>query len=111
MSAPVQQESQTSDQSVEVKVLSLSGQLSQDQKRVLVRLDLSDASQRPDVELSLLDMEKNEITSAIILGVMSPSLSFTLHLGKYAPTLPVLVSARVRKGENEILDQKIETVQ
>jgi hypothetical protein len=94
----------------DARILSLSGEFTEDRKRVHVNLKLSDASDRPNVNLALIDPSGNEISKTVILEMMMPVLNFTLHLGKYSGELPIRVSAQVCKDEGALIDEKVELV-
>lgn len=94
-----------------VKIVEFQAELLPDHRRVHVCLELSDVSQRPDIELLLTDLEGHEIARSIILGTISLNLNFTLHLGKYDGGMPIKATARVSLNENILLDQKTLTVQ
>ncbi len=93
-----------------IRILSLVGKFAEDHKRVRVNLKLSDASERPTAHLALLDPDGNIISSAVVLDLLFPILTFTLHLEKYPAGLPVQVSVRICNDKDVLLDEKMETV-
>lgn len=92
------------------RILSLDAEFSEDHKRVLVRLKLSDAGERPTAYLALIDSQGKEIRSSIILELMFPVLNFTLHLGNYPTGSPVRIAARIVKDKEILLDEKTEVI-
>lgn len=92
------------------RIDSLSGILQEDGKRVRVTLTITDVSQRPNIELALLDAGHNEITRSIILGVMNTRLEFTLHLGKEADDSLIFVSAVIKNEDAALINERIEAV-
>ncbi len=94
----------------DARILSLSGEFTEDRKRVHVNLKLSDVSDRPTVTLALLDPSGNEISKTVILDMMMPVLNFTLHLRSYSEEFPIRISAQVCKDEDALIDEKVELV-
>ena len=92
------------------QIESLSGMLQEDGKRVRVTLTITDVSQRPNIELALLDAGHNEITRSIILGVMNTHLEFTLHLGKQADGSLIFVSAVIKNEDALVINERVEVV-
>jgi hypothetical protein len=93
------------------EVVSLSGKFFEDRKRVRVEFELSDVSQKPNVELSLVDQDTIELAHAVILGVCIRQMNFTLHLNKPSIDESIWVKALLRTDDNPFLDQRIEQVQ
>lgn len=93
------------------QVVALCGTFLDDHKRVRVEFELSDASQKPNVELSLIDQNNDTLAHTVILGVFDPRMHFTLHLGKHSGEKPVWVKALLRTDDNPCLDEKTEQVQ
>ncbi len=93
------------------KVVSLSGKFLDDRKRVRVEFKLSDVSQKPNVELSLVDQNSVELAHTVILGVLIRQMNFTLHLIKPSIDESVWVKALLRTDDNFCLDERTEQVQ
>lgn len=93
------------------KVISLCGRFLDDHQRVRVEFTLSDVSQKPNVELSLLDQSGIEISHTIILGIIDPQMHITLHLRNHRDENPVWVKALLSTGDIQCLDEKTEQVQ
>jgi hypothetical protein len=96
--------------SSETKIVEFQAELLPDHRRVHFCVKLSDVSQRPDLELLLIDLEGHEIARSIILGTIAPNLNFTLHLGSYEGSMPVKAIVRVSLNSNTLLDERTTTV-
>lgn len=97
--------------STEIEIVSLLGKFSDDHKRVRVEFELSDVSQKPNAELSLLDQDGTVMAHTVILGVLDRWMHFTLHLRKHPNEEPVWVKALLRTDDNQCLAEKTEQVQ
>ena len=86
-------------------ITSLTGTLSAELKRVRVSAEISDASSIPDIEIFLLDERKEEITSSVIIGVVSTHLDFSLHLRNAKPSA-LFVMAAVKSRDGQLTAQK-----
>lgn len=86
-------------------ISSLTGTLSADLKRVRVSFEISDVSSFPDIEILLLDERKEEITSSVIIGVMSTFMEFTLYLRNAKPSA-LFVMAMVKTREGQVVAQE-----
>jgi hypothetical protein len=64
----------------ETKILSLTAEPYEDGKRVRVNIETSTFEQRPHLEFTLTDTEKNEISTASFVELMQWKLEFTMHL-------------------------------
>jgi hypothetical protein len=58
-----------------------------DGKRVKVNLELTPFLQRPDIELSLVDSDENEVVSASIIEPVDWRLDLNLHIRKTSLSL------------------------
>ncbi len=88
------------------EITSITGSLSSDQKRVKVSIQLSDDSTRPDLELILEDMNKEEICRSTIIENFGDQINFTLHIRKSGFTQPYKLICKLSYDEDKVQSEK-----
>ncbi len=78
----------------ETRILSVDAEPYPDGERVRVNLKITPFETRPQIEVSLTDVNGDEVAAASIVEPMSWQLEFTLHL-RGATGSPFTVSARL----------------
>ena len=87
------------------EISSISGVLSEDQKKVHVRVELTNGTTRPDLDLFLTDAEGIEICRSTIIENFGPRLDFTMHIRQAVVKNPLHL-----KCEMSYLDEMVHSM-
>ena len=79
----------------ETKILSLTAVPYEDGRRVRVNIEMSFFEKRPHLEVTLTDMENQEISAASFVEPMNFKLEFTMHLRTQPAEGPLDLDARL----------------
>lgn len=88
------------------KITSLIGVLSPDQKRVKVSVELDNESTRPDLEMILLDANKDEVSRSTIIENFGNRIDFTLHIRHLDVPLPLTLTCKLSYQEDKVESEK-----
>lgn len=87
-------------------ISSLSGELSQDKRKVRVSVELSREDTRPDLDLSLSDSTKTEICHSTIIENFGARMDFTLHIREEGIQFPMVLKCQLSYLDDEIFSEK-----
>ena len=93
------------------KIISLSGLLLNDNIRVRVRVELSDTSQKPTLDLILADSKSGELAHSYIVGVIDPVTEFTMHIMPSKYESPFTIRCAVYQNAEKVFDRAETAVQ
>lgn len=79
----------------ETKIISLTAEPYQDGRRVRVNIETSAFEERPNLEFTLTDTERQEISTASFVEPMQWKLEFTMHLRRKPAEGPLDLEARL----------------
>lgn len=88
------------------QITTLVGVLSPDQKRVKVSVELDIDSTRPDLEMILLDANKDEISRSTIIENFGSRIDFTLHIRHADVPLPLTLTCKVSYEDDKVVSEK-----
>jgi len=88
------------------EIKDLSGKLSEDRKRVLVTLELSNGSTHPDISLTLYDADGKQLAHTTILENFGPRLTFTMHTRRDPLMMPLKLVGEINYVDGQIFNQK-----
>jgi hypothetical protein len=87
-------------------IANLIGELSDDERRVRITVELTRDDTRPDLDLHLNDATGIEISRSTILEVFGPSMVFTMHIRKTEPKFPLTLTCRLNYLDDTIQSEK-----
>jgi hypothetical protein len=87
-------------------ISSLSAELSDDRRKVRVKVVLNRDDTRPDLDLKLIDAEDIELFHSTIIENIGAKVDFTLHIRKETITFPLLLICRISYVDEEIKSEK-----
>lgn len=88
------------------QISSLVGVLSPDQKRVKVSVELDIDTTRPDLEMILLDANKEEVSRSTIIEHFGSRIDFTLHIRHADVPLPLTLTCKLSYQEDVVQSEK-----
>lgn len=88
------------------QITKLVGVLSPDQKRVKVTVELDIDSTRPDLDMTLLDANKGEVSRSTIIENFGSRIDFTLHIRHAEVPLPLTLTCKLSYEEDKFVSEK-----
>ena len=104
--SPISGSGKTARPPSEVRFIDLHVEPWPDGQKVRVHIELTPFSEPPSLELSILDRDGRNISSASIIESATRKLVLTMHLRGAAPAGPFNLAAKIVYQDVEAVDQK-----
>lgn len=88
------------------RIVDLSGELSEDHRKVRVSVELDSGDTKPDLNLSLIDKGGNEVCRADIIELFGESMVFTMHIRQKDPLFPLILFCRLSYIDDAVHDER-----
>jgi hypothetical protein len=88
------------------EIITLSGVLSADQRRVRVSVQLSSETTRPDLELVIADAKGEEVCRSTIIENFGDRITFTMHIRSSQTEFPLTLACSLSYEEDIYLAEK-----
>lgn len=90
----------------EVRILELRGEpWSEDERRVRIHLEMTPFLERPNIEVTITDMDGKEVSSIDIIESIESRMTFTMHIRADNVKGPYTLSANLAYPDIGIVDQ------
>jgi hypothetical protein len=88
------------------RIVDLFGELTEDHSKVRVSLELDRGDTKPDINLSLIDKDGNEVSRADIIELFGESMAFTMHIRQKGPIFPLILVCRMSYVDDAVHDER-----
>jgi hypothetical protein len=91
-------------------IKTLTGELSEDNRKARATVELDREDTHPDLEFILVDTDGAEISRATIIEVLGPSMTFTLHMRKENVRFPIRLICKLSYLDDQVDSEKEVTI-